>query len=184
EELDLAGGHVTTRLSVVWMGTLKAGGTYLRASLLPEAAARMRHRQPGMLPGNRRRLVRMSGHAPTAGSSPDLTEAVRTWDDARLDQLLRRRPDLATPRPSSLTALASRAGARASVSRALANLDAPTLTTLEAIVVLAETRAPTRRQLDSAVGQDTGEQTADLAALALVLPSGDRLVPVPALRES
>ncbi|HLS62968.1 MAG TPA: helicase-associated domain-containing protein [Ruania sp.] len=126
----------------------------------------------------------MSGHAPTAGSPPDLAEAVRTWDDARLDQLLRRRPDLATPRPSSLTALASRAGARASVSRALANLDAPTLTTLEAIVVLAETRAPTQAQLDSAVGQDTGEQTADLAALALVLPSGDRLVPVPALRES
>ncbi|WP_022919410.1 helicase-associated domain-containing protein [Ruania albidiflava] len=125
----------------------------------------------------------MPGHAPTAGSSPDLAEAVRTWDDARLEHLLRRRPDLATPPPSSLTALASRAGARASVSRALASLDAPTLTTLESVVVLAESRAPTQAQLDSAVGRDTSAQTAELTALALLLPEAGRLVPVPTLRE-
>lgn len=125
----------------------------------------------------------MPGRSPTAGSPPDLAEVVRTWDDARLDHLLRRRPDLASPAPSSLTAMASRAGARASVSRALARLDAPTLTVLEVIAVLSETGAPRQTDVDCAVGHDSTPQTAELVSLALVLQTGERLLPVPAVRE-
>ncbi|WP_147916086.1 helicase-associated domain-containing protein [Ruania zhangjianzhongii] len=126
----------------------------------------------------------MPSRTPTAGSSPDLAEAVRTWDDERLDHLLRRRPDLARPAPSSLTALASRAGARASVSRALTTLDAPTLGVLETIVVLAESRPPTRADVEAAGSQDPTEQVAELVQLALVLETGDQLTPVPVLRET
>lgn len=126
----------------------------------------------------------MPSHSPTVGSPPDLADAVRTWDDARLDHLLRRRPDLARPAPSSLTALASRAGARASVSRALATLDAPTLAVLETIAVLAESRPPTGAEVEAATGRDATAQVAELTQLALVLETGDRFAPVPALRES
>lgn len=125
----------------------------------------------------------MPSHSPTAGSSPDLAEAVRTWDDERLDHLLHRRPDLARPAPSSLTALASRAGARASVSRALTTLDAPTLGVLETIVVLAESRPPTQADVEAAVGRDATAQVAELVQLALVLETEDRLAPLPVLRE-
>jgi hypothetical protein len=60
----------------------------------------------------------------TSATSPrSLAEALRARDDASLAALLRARPDLITPVPTDLTQLATRAGTRASVVRALERLD-------------------------------------------------------------
>ncbi|MFF1814600.1 helicase-associated domain-containing protein [Streptomyces sp. NPDC058251] len=67
-----------------------------------------------------------------------LAEALRARDDASLSALLRSRPDLITPVPTDLTQLATRAGTRASVVRALERLDRFALQTAEALAVAAE----------------------------------------------
>ncbi|WP_031478862.1 helicase C-terminal domain-containing protein [Streptomyces bicolor] len=67
-----------------------------------------------------------------------LAEALRARDDASLALLLRSRPDLITPVPTDLTQLATRAGTRASVVRALERLDRFALQTAEALAVAAD----------------------------------------------
>ncbi|MEU5598874.1 helicase-associated domain-containing protein [Streptomyces sp. NPDC020298] len=67
-----------------------------------------------------------------------LAEALRGRDDASLAGLLRARPDLITPVPTDLTQLATRAGTRASVLRALERLDRFALQTAEALAVAAD----------------------------------------------
>ncbi|MEU6552990.1 helicase-associated domain-containing protein [Streptomyces sp. NPDC046915] len=67
-----------------------------------------------------------------------LAEALRARDDASLAGLLRARPDLITPVPTDLTQLATRAGTRASVLRALERLDRFALQTAEALAVAAD----------------------------------------------
>ncbi|MFI6008151.1 helicase-associated domain-containing protein [Streptomyces sp. NPDC051243] len=67
-----------------------------------------------------------------------LAEALRARDDASLAVLLRSRPDLITPVPTDLTQLATRAGTRASVVRALERLDRFALQTAEALAVAAD----------------------------------------------
>ena len=57
--------------------------------------------------------------------------------DREVAALLVARPDLAAPPSSSFLALATRAGAQASVEQALAGLDAPTLAVAEAVVALS-----------------------------------------------
>ncbi|MFD9002810.1 helicase C-terminal domain-containing protein [Streptomyces sp. NPDC059582] len=64
-----------------------------------------------------------------------LAEALRVRDDSSLAALLRSRPDLITPVPTDLTQLATRAGTRASVVRALERLDRFALQTAEALAV-------------------------------------------------
>ncbi|MGW2701053.1 helicase-associated domain-containing protein [Streptomyces sp. NPDC001340] len=79
----------------------------------------------------------MSAH--TSPSAPrSLAEALRARDDASLAALLRSRPDLITPVPTDLTQLATRAGTRASVLRALERLDRFALQTAEALAVAPE----------------------------------------------
>ncbi|MFF1451875.1 helicase C-terminal domain-containing protein [Streptomyces sp. NPDC058274] len=74
-----------------------------------------------------------------AGAAPrSLAESLRTRDDASLSALLRARPDLITPVPTDLTQLATRAGTRASVVRALERLDRFVLQTAEALAVAPE----------------------------------------------
>ncbi|USQ88992.1 helicase C-terminal domain-containing protein [Streptomyces phaeoluteigriseus] len=80
-----------------------------------------------------------SDEKPSAPRS--LAEALRARDDASLAALLRARPDLVTPVPTDLTQLATRAGTRASVVRALEHLDRFTLQTAEALAVAAEPAA-------------------------------------------
>ncbi|MEU9590294.1 helicase C-terminal domain-containing protein [Streptomyces sp. NPDC048219] len=70
-----------------------------------------------------------------------LAEALRARDDVSLAALLRSRPDLITPVPTDLTQLATRAGTRASVVRALERLDRFTLQTAEALAVAADPAA-------------------------------------------
>ncbi|GAA3145554.1 helicase C-terminal domain-containing protein [Streptomyces echinatus] len=74
--------------------------------------------------------------SPEAHSAPrSLAEALRVRDDASLAALLRSRPDLVTPVPTDLTQLATRAGTRASVLRALERLDRFALQAAEALAV-------------------------------------------------
>ncbi|WP_461006169.1 helicase-associated domain-containing protein [Streptomyces capparidis] len=71
-----------------------------------------------------------------AGTAPrTLAEDLRARDDRALSALLRARPDLLSPVPNDLTQLATRAGTRASVARALERLDRFTLATAEALAV-------------------------------------------------
>ncbi|MGI5369183.1 helicase-associated domain-containing protein [Streptomyces iakyrus] len=67
-----------------------------------------------------------------------LAEALRARGDAALGALLRSRPDLITPVPTDLTQLATRAGTRASVVRALERLDRFALQTAEALAVAGD----------------------------------------------
>ncbi|MFF3845879.1 helicase-associated domain-containing protein [Streptomyces sp. NPDC002328] len=78
----------------------------------------------------------MSTEDPPAPRS--LAEALRGRDDDSLAALLRRRPDLITPVPTDLTQLATRAGTRASVVRALERLDRFALQTAEALAVAGD----------------------------------------------
>ncbi|MCX3286639.1 helicase C-terminal domain-containing protein [Streptomyces sp. NEAU-H22] len=70
-----------------------------------------------------------------------LAEELRARGDASLGALLRSRPDLITPVPTDLTQLATRAGTRASVVRALERLDRFALQTAEALAVAADPAA-------------------------------------------
>ncbi|GAA2426612.1 helicase-associated domain-containing protein [Streptomyces macrosporus] len=64
-----------------------------------------------------------------------LADELRSRPDEALAELLRARPDLLSPIPSDLTQLATRAGARTSVLRALERLDRFALQVAEALAV-------------------------------------------------
>ena len=66
-----------------------------------------------------------------------LADDLRARSDDELVALLRARPDLARPAPSDVTTLAARATTRASIQRALDQLDLAHLQALEAVVVAA-----------------------------------------------
>lgn len=87
------------------------------------------------------------------------TQHLRARGEDGLAALLALRPDLASPPPSSIRALAARASGRTSVERALASLDALTLQTLEAVLALAGT-----------AGHPTGPTAGDVAAATGVAP--------------
>lgn len=87
------------------------------------------------------------------------TQHLRARGEDGLAALLALRPDLASPPPSSVRALAARASGRTSVERALATLDALTLQTLEAVLALAGT-----------AGHPTGPTADDVAAATGVSP--------------
>ncbi|MEW2130749.1 helicase C-terminal domain-containing protein [Streptomyces sp. NPDC005435] len=129
--------------------------------------------------------------SPEAPSSPrSLAEALRARDDASLAALLRRRPDLITPVPSDLTQLATRAGTRASVLRALERLDRFALQTAQALAV-APDPAPYDTLLGLLAGDDGDTAVADalprtvasLREQALLWGDDDRLRLVRTARE-
>lgn len=70
-----------------------------------------------------------------ANAPRSLAEALRARDDVALAALLHARPDLLNPVPGDVTQLATRAGTRASVVRALDRLDRFALQTAEALAV-------------------------------------------------
>ncbi|PKW09200.1 Helicase conserved C-terminal domain-containing protein [Streptomyces sp. 1222.5] len=101
--------------------------------------------------------------SPEASSAPrSLAEALRARDDASLGALLRSRPDLITPVPTDLTQLATRAGTRASVLRALERLDRFALQTAEALAV-----APDPASYDTLLGLMAGDAGDEAVAGAL-----------------
>lgn len=69
------------------------------------------------------------------GTPRTLAEELRTRTDSGLVGLLRARPDLLNPVPGDVTQLATRAGTRASVVRAVERLDRFVLQTAEALAV-------------------------------------------------
>ncbi|WP_432137310.1 helicase-associated domain-containing protein [Streptomyces sp. bgisy154] len=130
----------------------------------------------------------MSEHQTAAPRS--LAEALRARDDASLAALLRARPDLITPVPTDLTQLATRAGTRASVVRALERLDRFALQTAEALAVAGD--PATYGELlglmagdepDPAVAAALPRALAGLREQALVWGDDDRLRLVRTARE-
>lgn len=73
------------------------------------------------------------------GGFRSLADQLRAWPDTRLADLLTARPDLASPAPHDTGQLASRAGARASVTRAIDQLEVGEIAVLDAIVVAGHT---------------------------------------------
>ncbi|PBC62838.1 DNA-binding protein [Streptomyces sp. Tue6028] len=93
--------------------------------------------------------------SPETTAPRSLAEALRARDDVSLSALLRSRPDLITPVPTDLTQLATRAGTRASVVRALERLDRFALQTAEALAVAAD--PATHDELLGLMAGDDGE---------------------------
>ncbi|MGW6708674.1 helicase C-terminal domain-containing protein [Streptomyces sp. NPDC054956] len=109
----------------------------------------------GRLTGRRDQEATTVPDPSTAGSAPrSLAEALRARDDAGLAALLHARPDLINPVPGDVTQLATRAGTRASVVRALDRLDRFALQSAEALAVGPE---PCPYEvLESLLSGDTG----------------------------
>ncbi|MFI1314983.1 helicase C-terminal domain-containing protein [Streptomyces albidoflavus] len=119
-----------------------------------------------------------------------LAQALRERDDASLGALLRSRPDLLHPVPTDVTQLATRAGTRASVLRALEHLDRFALQAAEALAV-APDPASYQELLELLAGDDGDEEVAGalpatvalLRERALVWGGEDRLRLVRTARE-
>ena len=97
----------------------------------------------------------------SAAAPRTLADQLRSWPDDRLAGLLRARPDLASPAPQDSSQLASRAGIRASVLRALDQLSRLELVVLDAAVVLG---GRTSRRALADVVHATPEQVTDALA--------------------
>ncbi|GAA2242496.1 helicase-associated domain-containing protein [Promicromonospora sukumoe] len=81
--------------------------------------------------------------AAPAAATRHFADDLRQRSDTALAALLRARPDLAAPSPSTLRSLAARASSRTSLERALSRSDALTLQVLEAVLALEPVfRAP------------------------------------------
>ncbi|MFD3340307.1 helicase-associated domain-containing protein [Streptomyces anthocyanicus] len=119
-----------------------------------------------------------------------LAEALRVRDDVSLAALLRSRPDLITPVPTDLTQLATRAGTRASVVRALERQDRFALQTAEALAVAPDPASYGELlalmggdEQDPAVAAALPRAAALLREQALVWGADDRLRLVRTARE-
>ncbi|HET7385811.1 MAG TPA: helicase C-terminal domain-containing protein [Nocardioidaceae bacterium] len=103
-----------------------------------------------------------------------LADQLRSWPDERVARLLAERPDLAAPVPRDSGQLASRAGARASVARALDQLNVLELTVLDAVQGSSGSAAARHACLDeirsvvNADPQRVEQAVARLRELALV----------------
>ncbi|MFD9410528.1 helicase-associated domain-containing protein [Streptomyces sp. NPDC059989] len=135
-----------------------------------------------------------AGGSGGSGAPRSLAEALRARDDAALAALLRARPDLLNPVPGDVTQLATRAGTRASVVRALERLDRFALQTAEALAVAPdpcpyEVLESLLTGEEGTTGEDNGARAALPRALgtlrdqALVWGGEDRLRLVRTARE-
>ncbi|MEU4191169.1 helicase-associated domain-containing protein [Kribbella sp. NPDC026611] len=113
-----------------------------------------------------------------------LAEALRTWDDAALGELLRRRPDLGMPIPSDTSQLAARATSNASAARAVNRLDEFGVDLLESLSALPEPvdLEALARGVDQPV-EVVRPRVAQLLDLALVWGDEDDLRPIRAVHE-
>ena len=93
------------------------------------------------------------------------SDAVRALSDDGLVALLRARPDLASPSPSTLRSLAARASSRSSLERALAHTDTPTLQVLEAVLALEELAPERADDVAVAVGASDAAEVAAVHGL-------------------
>jgi hypothetical protein len=108
------------------------------------------------------------------------SEHLRGRTDDELVALLLRRPDLASPSPSTLSSLAARATSRSSLERALSGVDAVVLQVVEAVVALHGDSGPvTPDRVARAVGAESDadralvdQAIAGARELLLVRPDG------------
>jgi hypothetical protein len=124
----------------------------------------------------------MAGNS-SGTSFRSLADQVRAWPEPRLAQLLRLRPDLATPAPQDSGQLAARAATRASVLRALDRLTLAELCLLHALVLGGQTPRSEVRGLLDADPDWVGRATARLEDLALVWESATGLRPLTVVAE-
>ncbi|WP_026316225.1 helicase-associated domain-containing protein [Actinokineospora enzanensis] len=121
-------------------------------------------------------------------SGTTLTDWLRARDDETLADVLRARPDLATPRPADSSVLATRAATRASVARAAEGLDTFTLAVLDALLAAGADRAPVDPatvDLAVAVSPDRVMSAVHrLRSLAVAWGADDAISLVPAAREA
>ena len=115
-----------------------------------------------------------------------LADDLRARDDAALQALVRRRPDLALPTPGDLGQLAGRSVTSASTARALDHLTRFGLQVLEAAVVCDEpfTLPQVRALFPDTAKRDVDAQFDDLVLLALVWGEPDAWRPTIAARET
>jgi hypothetical protein len=113
-----------------------------------------------------------------------LAEQLRGWSDEELVRLLTARPDLAMPTPQDTSQLASRAGTRASVLRAIDQLTQLDLTVLDAVLALGGATSSSR-VLDAVHAQreHAAESLDRLRALALVWGTDESLRAVSVLTD-
>ncbi|HET6624788.1 MAG TPA: helicase-associated domain-containing protein [Nocardioidaceae bacterium] len=98
-----------------------------------------------------------------------LADQLRSWGPAELVRLLTRRPDLATPAPQDSAQLASRAGTRASVLRAVDQLDLLELTVLDAAIAVGGTATVEDLHRHVHAAQESVDRAVDtLVAMALL----------------
>ena len=128
----------------------------------------------------------------TARGPASLADALRALDDAGVERLLARRPDLLHPVPADLGQLAARAVTATSVNRALDRLDAWTLAVAEALAVLPEpiTQLALLDALPGAAPDDVERAVTELRDrallwgpdedLRLVRPASESFGPTPA----
>lgn len=122
--------------------------------------------RPNFGAGNPRSIMRMASSLPAApaAATRHFADDLRQRSDTALAALLRARPDLATPSPSTLRSLAARASSRSSLERALARADALTLQVLEAVLALE----PVFRSVPDAGGSPlAGPLSTDVVTWAL-----------------
>lgn len=108
--------------------------------------------------------------AAPAAATRHFADDLRQRSDTALAALLRARPDLAAPSPSTLRSLAARASSRSSLERALARADALTLQVLEAVLALEPVLRPLPGPLSPevvtwALGGSTADQSRVEAAI-------------------
>jgi hypothetical protein len=116
-----------------------------------------------------------------------LADDLRLRTDAEINELLRLRPDLLAPIPTSISELAKSANTAESVSLALGELTATDLTVLEACCALAPDQPVTVETLSDglcAEAEPVTQSARTLWKLALIWGPADDLRPPAAVRES
>lgn len=105
-----------------------------------------------------------------------LADQLRRWPDSRLANLLRERPDLATPIPHDCAQLASKAASHDSIQHALDKLTRLELSVLDALLVAGQTRSAQAMSLVNAEPEATEVALLRLLDLALIweAPNGLR----------